>query len=51
MSHGCINMRIEDAAIVYAWANPVIEEGGKYVRANKENQGTRIVITGKASMY
>ncbi len=48
MSHGCINMKPEEAGILYAWADPVIPDGKSSVRAGDSNPGTRIIIYGKA---
>lgn len=46
MSHGCVNMRIEDVAKLYAWANPpVSDENTTY--ATKDNPGTEVVIYGE----
>ena len=50
MSHGCINMKTEEAALLYAWANPNL--GGKRSgKATEENPGTLIVIYGVAPRY
>lgn len=46
MSHGCINMRVEDAKVLYDWANPVSIKHTTY--ADKDNPGTEITIYGKA---
>ncbi len=40
MSHGCVNLRIEDALWVYRWTKPVIAAGQWYVR----KAGTLLVI-------
>lgn len=40
MSHGCVNLRVEDALWVYRWTKPVIAAGQWFVR----ERGTRIVI-------
>lgn len=45
MSHGCVNMRIEDAGKLYAWANPPTESNTTY--ASADNPGTEIVIYGE----
>lgn len=47
MSHGCINMKIEEAGQLYYWAQPDLR-GSPSIRATADNQGTRIVIYGKA---
>jgi len=45
MSHGCINMRIEDAAVMYSWADPPTVGNTTY--ATKDNHGTEVVISGE----
>lgn len=50
MSHGCINMKTEEAGLIYYWAKPDL--GGKRsVFANADNLGTQIVIYGTALLY
>ena len=44
MSHGCVNMRIEDAGTMYNWANPATEGNTTYATA--ENPGTPVTIYG-----
>lgn len=46
MSHGCINMRPEDAEKVFYWANPSSDKFTTY--ASDENPGTPITIYGTA---
>ncbi len=46
MSHGCVNMKTEEAALVYEWANPPATGHTTYV--TKDNPGTKIVIYGEA---
>lgn len=46
MSHGCINMKISEAGILYNWANPQLPEGKKSGTAGKDNPGTKVVIYG-----
>lgn len=46
MSHGCINMKIEEAEKLYYWANPPSTKYTTY--ANSDNPGTKIVIYGQA---
>lgn len=44
MSHGCVNMREEDVAQLYVWANPT---SNKYVTyASESNPGTLVTIYG-----
>lgn len=45
MSHGCVNMRPEDVAKVYEWADPVVE--GNITHATADNPGTTITIYGE----
>lgn len=47
MSHGCVNLRTEDAAKLYHWAKPELN-GRQSVYATKNNSGTEVVIYGKA---
>lgn len=47
MSHGCINMKTEEAEKIFYWANPVLD-GKSSVKATEANPGTRIIIYGKA---
>lgn len=46
MSHGCINMKIEDAKVLYDWATPVSVSHTTYARA--DNPGTSIEIYGRS---
>ncbi len=47
MSHGCINMKPEEAGLVYEWAQP--DMNGKHtVYASDSNPGTKVVIYGTA---
>lgn len=46
MSHGCINMKPEDAEKLYYWADPPSAKHTTY--ADKDNPGTKIVIHGIA---
>jgi lipoprotein-anchoring transpeptidase ErfK/SrfK len=41
MSHGCINMKNEEAKWIYRWSNPVIESGAW----EKNGMGTRVIVT------
>lgn len=45
MSHGCVNMRPEDAAKIYTWADPVSD--GKITYAGNDNPGTQVTIYGE----
>ena len=46
MSHGCINMKEEEVAQIYAWAEPYSDKNTTY--ASDENPGTPIMIYGTA---
>ncbi len=44
MSHGCVNMRTEDAQTLYYWTTPTVTANTTYATA--EDPGTLIVIYG-----
>lgn len=47
MSHGCINMRTEDAKTLYEWATPVVTNPRAWsTPATAENPGTKVIIYG-----
>lgn len=46
MSHGCINMRTEEAKLIYDWADP--PTNGYTTNTTLDNPGTKIVIYGQA---
>ncbi len=46
MSHGCVNMRPEDAGVIYNWASPPSASSVTY--ASTASPGTRIIISGTA---
>lgn len=48
MSHGCINMKTEEAEQLFYFANPEIKDGEWGVRATEENPGTKVIIYGEA---
>lgn len=48
MSHGCINMKTEEAGLIYEWAEPILPQGKKSIKATQDNPGTPIVIYGVA---
>ncbi len=49
MSHGCINMRSNEAKLLYDWATPTVtNEAAWSTPATPENQGTRVIIYGEA---
>jgi lipoprotein-anchoring transpeptidase ErfK/SrfK len=47
MSHGCINMKTEEAEKIFYWTNPTVG-GGSTIRASEYDPGTEIVIYGVA---
>ncbi|OGC51139.1 hypothetical protein A2982_03055 [candidate division WWE3 bacterium RIFCSPLOWO2_01_FULL_39_13] len=47
MSHGCINMKTEEAEKIFYWANPKLGDK-QSISATKDNPGTKIVIYGEA---
>lgn len=48
MSHGCINMRTEEAGQLYFWAQPELK-GEQSMRASRDNPGTDVIIYGSPS--
>lgn len=47
MSHGCINMKEEDVAQIFYWANPDLQ-GRNSILASQSNPGTEVIIYGDA---
>lgn len=47
MSHGCVNIRPEDAEKLYNWADP--PTNGNITYTSKDNEGTLITISGTPS--
>lgn len=46
MSHGCVNMRTEDAEVLFNWTNPTVDPALNSVLATKLDQGTEVRIYG-----
>lgn len=47
MSHGCVNMKIEDAKTLYEWATPVVTNTKAWsTSATADNPGTTVIIYG-----
>ena len=46
-SHGCINMRTEDAEKLFEWTTPEMGEK-RTIKASDENKGTKVIIYGEA---
>jgi lipoprotein-anchoring transpeptidase ErfK/SrfK len=44
MSHGCVNLRTEDAEWLFNWADPPLPSEAKQVRSSQTNPGTRVVV-------
>jgi lipoprotein-anchoring transpeptidase ErfK/SrfK len=47
VSHGCINMKTEDARKLFYWTSPALRGGGMVVES-KSNPGTRLIVYGEA---
>ncbi len=43
-SHGCVNLKREDAKWLYDWTDPVVPEGATSVYASASNPGTWVLI-------
>ena len=43
-SHGCVNLKLDDAAWLFAWADPQLPKGAQNVYASDKNPGTPVVI-------
>lgn len=43
-SHGCVNLKLDDAAWLFAWADPQLPKGAQNVYATAQNPGTPVVI-------
>jgi len=46
MSHGCVNMKTEEAEMLFYWSQPSVDDK-KAIRADASNPGTEIVIYGE----
>jgi len=44
MSHGCVNLRTEDAKWLFNWADPSLPAGASQVRSSDANPGTLVVV-------
>ncbi len=44
MSHGCVNLRVEDARWLFEWTDPSLPPGANLVYSSPENPGTLVVI-------
>jgi lipoprotein-anchoring transpeptidase ErfK/SrfK len=43
-SHGCVNLRIDDAKWLYDWTDPQVPEGKTSIMSTSDNPGTWVVI-------
>lgn len=43
-SHGCVNLKREDAEWLYHWTDPAVPEGVKSITATPGNQGTWVIV-------
>lgn len=48
MSHGCVNMKTSEAALIYSWTDPQVPDGKSTARSTSANPGTQIIIYGTA---
>ncbi len=49
MSHGCINMKTEEAKMLYDWATPVVTNDKAWsTLVSDDNPGTKVIIYGEA---
>jgi lipoprotein-anchoring transpeptidase ErfK/SrfK len=44
MSHGCVNLSLDNAKTLFEWADPVIPEGQNQVTSSQDNPGTLVVV-------
>ena len=44
MSHGCVNLSIEDAKWLFNWADPPLPAGASQVRSSDASPGTLVVV-------
>lgn len=44
MSHGCVNLKTEEAKQLFEWAGPVLPAGQTQVEATANNPGTLVVV-------
>ncbi len=44
MSHGCVNLRTEDAKWLFNWADPLLPTGASQVRSSNASPGTLVVV-------
>lgn len=44
MSHGCVNLKTEEAKQLFEWADPVLPAGQTQIEATANNPGTLVVV-------
>jgi hypothetical protein len=44
MSHGCVNLSLDNAKKLFEWADPIIPPGQSQVTATYDNPGTLVVV-------
>jgi hypothetical protein len=44
MSHGCVNLKTEDAKWLFEWSEPALPQGQRAVKATQNNPGTLVVV-------
>ena len=44
VSHGCVNLRLEDAEWLFEWTDPAVPEDARQVRASAAEPGTWVLI-------
>jgi len=44
MSHGCVNMRTEEAKWLFEWTTPAVPEGAYQAYSTETDPGTLVVI-------
>jgi len=43
MSHGCVNMKPDEAGLLFNWAGPDMQ-GKSVMKSTDDNPGTRVVV-------
>lgn len=44
MSHGCVNLRVEDARWLFNWTDPSLPPGTSFIYSSPSNPGTLVII-------
>ena len=44
MSHGCVNLSLDNAKELFEWADPIVPPGQTQVTATRDNPGTLVVV-------